>query len=473
MKPKRLAIADLDKYRKSLGDDVVYVNDLALETEEDQKNVIDRILTHYITDHIPAVKPADSPFMQKRKPSVWLRPPDGVKKYVVPRAWLMLRKGLTYKGVSVLRWLTDPLYRVNKDPMGPWLALVEAGVERSYSYFVDNFDFIMEIWFNYFLGLKRMEDKDRDFFVWVKMYKDVFFPDALPIPDRMAFVRETNSTGDYGDVGVMTPAIDAVATIASIGNMSGILTKRRAEAKTVKVIENLAEFISRHDKLNSSKKSGVYRKHFCGASMSFSSRTIITSIQNTPSMILDKRNPYNVDYGLKYDEIHIPWGMGLELFKIHISVILQRRGYSPIDIANMYARHTRYPSDLLREVMNEVITSHPLGRFPCLVQRNPSLKRGSTQMLFITRVKDDPRDNSLSLSNLVITAPNADYDGDETNQYLCLDERMYSLAAPLQPHFGIRDLYAPRRYCNHMQIPKPSIATLSAWNAATACGLIR
>lgn len=471
MQPKRLGIPDIEKYRKQLGNDIIYVNDLPMETDSDHLKVIDLIMTHYKEDYIPATRPADSPFMQEKKPSVWLRPPEGVEHFVVPRAWLIMRKNLTYKGTNVLRWLVDPLYRTPKEPMGPWLAVADLGIQRSYIAFCKNFDKIMNAWFGYYQSLKRMEEKDYYFMRFIEKYRKQFFVTALPIPNKMAFVRETNSTGDYGDTSVMTHAIDAVNTIASLRNVAGGLTLRKAENKTVKVIEHLSEFIMRHDRENSSKKSGTYRKHFCGASMSFSARAIITSTQNTEDMI-DKSYRFNPDVGLKYDEIFIPWGMGMELFKVHITTKLIRRGYTPMDISALYAKHTRYFSPLLKEVMDEVIKEHPLMKFPNLIQRNPSLKRGSTQQVGIAGVKDDPMDNSVSLSNLIITAMNADFDGDEENLYLCLDNRMYELTKPLQPHYGIRDVHRPRRYCNHVQIPKPSIATLASWEHASANGLL-
>lgn len=471
MQPKRLAIPDLEKYRRAMGKDIIYVNDLPMETDNDHLRVIDLIMTHYTEDYIPATRPADSPFMQDKKPSVWLRPPDGVDVYVVPRAWLIMRKNMTYKGTNVLRWLVDPQYRPPKEPMGPWLAVMELGLQRSYNAFVKNFDKIMEAWFGYLLSMRNVDDKDRYFKMFIDKYRKQLFVSALPIPNKMAFIRETNSTGDYGDTSVMTHAIDAVNTIASLRNVTGGLTLRKAENKTVKVIEHLAEFITRHDRENSSKKSGIYRKHFCGASMSFSARGIITSAQNTESMI-DINYRYDIDAGMKHDEIYIPWGMGMELFKVHITTKLIRRGYTPMDISALYAKHTRYFSPLLKEIMDEVIREHPLGKFPCLIQRNPSLKRGSTQQTFIAGVKDDPMDNSFSISNLIITAMNADYDGDEENLYLCLDDRMYQLTKPLQPHYGIRDVHRPRRYCNHVQIPKPSIATLASWENASARGML-
>ena len=471
MQPKRLGIPNIDAYLESLGKDVIFVNDLPMETDSDHTRVIDLIMTHYTEDYIPASRPADSPFMQEKKPSVWLRPPDGVEKFVVPRAWLIIRKNLTYKGTNVLRWLCDPHYRPPKEPQGPWLSVVELGLPRSYSSFYKNFDLIMKTWFDHVLSTKRIEEKDHYFHEFIQQYRDRIFVKALPIPNKMAFVRETNSTGDYGDTSVMTHAIDAVNTIASLRNVTGGLTQQKAENKTFKVIEYLAEFIVRHDRENSSKKSGTYRKHFCGASMSFSARGIITSAQNTEAMI-DITDRYNEDAGLHYDEIYIPWGMGLELFKVHINAKLIRRGYTPMEISALYAMHTRYYSELLATIMNEVIEEHPLGKFPAIIQRNPSLKRGSTQQVGIAGVKSDPLDNSISISNLIITAMNADYDGDEENMYLCLDKRMYELTKPLQPHYGIRDVYRPRRYCNHVQIPKPSIATLASWESASAKGLL-
>lgn len=470
MQPKRLSIPNLEKYRKSLGDKVIYVNDLPMETEEDRAALMDLILTHYKEDYIPPTRPSESPFMMEKLPSVWIKPPKGVEYYVVPRAWLIMTKGMTYKSVNVMRWLCDPNYKVNKEPQGPWLAVADLNYPRSYNAFVKHFDEIMDTWFGYFNNLKKQALKDKWFQQWVRQYRDLIFVKALPIPNKMTFVRETNSTGDYGDISVMTHAIDAVNTVASLATVAGGLSVRKAESKTLRVLDSLGEFINNHISLNLSKKSGAYRKHYFGASMSFSSRAIITSAQNTADMICPI-NRYNEDAGLKFNEITIPWGVGLELFRVHISTRLIRRGYTPIEIGEMYAKHTRYRSDLLAELMEEIISDHPLGKFPCIIQRNPSLERGSTQQVGIASVKDDPMDNSYSISNLIITAMNADYDGDEENLYLVLDDKMYRLTKPLQPHYGIRSISRPRKYNNNVQIPKPSIATLSSWERATAEGI--
>ena len=58
--------------------------------------------------------------------------------------------------------------------------------------------------------------------------------------------------------------------------------------------------------------------------------------------------------------------------------------------------------------MNELIAEAPNQRIPVIFQRNPTLHRGSAQLLYITKVKKDPRDITISLSVLVLSAPNAD-----------------------------------------------------------------
>lgn len=138
MQPKRFAVPDLERYLDSMKDEAIFVNDLPMETDSDHMRVIDLIMTHYKEDYIPATRPADSPFMQEKKPSVWLRPPDGVEKFMVPRVWLIMKKNMTYKGTNVLKWLVDPSYKTPKEPMGPWLAVPELGIQRSYNAFYKN-----------------------------------------------------------------------------------------------------------------------------------------------------------------------------------------------------------------------------------------------------------------------------------------------------------------------------------------------
>ncbi len=111
-----------------------------------------------------------------------------------------------------------------------------------------------------------------------------------------------------------------------------------------------------------------------------------------------------------YEEVHIPWAQGLELFKVHLISKLLHRGYKFIDAFNLIEASGRVYIPLLAELFRELIaeTSAGLGSIgiPCTLQRNPTLVRAASQCLFITWVKDDINDQTISFSPLCTKGPN-------------------------------------------------------------------
>ncbi len=55
-------------------------------------------------------------------------------------------------------------------------------------------------------------------------------------------------------------------------------------------------------------------------------------------------------------------------------------------------------------------------QFSELSGQKPSLMQGSAQALRLTKFKTDPKDQTVSVSDLIATAPNADYDGRSKNK---------------------------------------------------------
>jgi hypothetical protein len=100
---------------------------------------------------------------------------------------------------------------------------------------------------------------------------------------------------------------------------------------------------------------------------------------------------------------------------------------------------------------------------PCLLQRNPSLVRGSAQQFYITHVKPDPSINTISISVLCLAAPNADFDGDEMNCELILDSKEHDAFNKLAPHFGLLDTHKPFNVSSNVALPKPVISTIVSW----------
>lgn len=52
---------------------------------------------------------------------------------------------------------------------------------------------------------------------------------------------------------------------------------------------------------------------------------------------------------------------------------------------------------------------------------------------------------------------------DALNGMLILDRRMYERMKALEPHTGVLDLDTPRTLSSNIQIPAPTVSTISNW----------
>ena len=109
------------------------------------------------------------------------------------------------------------------------------------------------------------------------------------------------------------------------------------------------------------------------------------------------------------DEIHLPWSSAVNLLRPHIRGRLMRKyGMSLGQAATRHRRALSCHDALIETIMNDLIAECPYKGLPCLFNRNPSIRTGSTQLLFITKIKQDVDDKTIEFSVLVATGPNAD-----------------------------------------------------------------
>ena len=115
-------------------------------------------------------------------------------------------------------------------------------------------------------------------------------------------------------------------------------------------------------------------------------------------------------------------------------------------------------------MFEELIRESPDPRgIPCIMQRNPSLERASMQLFFINKIHYDDKIPTMALSILCVVGFNADYDGDELNIFLPMDNEMTFYLENLAPHKSSFSLSAPKTLSRNMSIPKPVISTMSSW----------
>jgi len=326
-------------------------------------------------------------------PILWIRAPDGVSGLMNPVVWTMLNEHFTCSGFSIIRWLTDTIYKPQVKTPLIMDAVMDLGIPRGWNTFVENFDDIMSKLFD-IKGFRARRGVPEPLELLLKEQRQCVFSQYLPLPNRSLLVIEETNVGTYVDP-IITGAVDAIRTMVGIDSVLSTHNVRMKENRTVKTISQLAIFYDDLVRTTLAKKEGIFRKHIFGTRSHFSFRGVISSLTE----------PH------QYDEIHIPWGIGISVFRIHLVNKLLRRGFNPNSAIALLNEHAQKYSSLLDELFQTLIAESPNKGISCILQRNPSLERASAQAVFITKVKTDPLIPTISLSILIVKGFNADFDG--------------------------------------------------------------
>ena len=333
----------------------------------------------------------------------WIRIPDEIQGFILPLVWTQLTSILSPKGYNIMTWLTSTTSRVPKTISIKTRKKIEYLISIQWPRGLNNF---ISNWDNFLSILPIVAPKGgvmyQEHFRKIAHYK--IFPKYLPMPTKALLVLENTQVGSFADLSIAF-AIDAAKTIAHISTERDVpYNAIQTETKIVSVITNLVRYYLGTIKDNFCSKRGWLRSHLFCSKSHFCLRAVITSITV----------PHH------YQEIWIPWAQGLEILKVHIVSILMREGFSERSANTFIECHSNiYNADIDRIIKRLIHEAH--GGIPFLpntggigniLQRNPSLGRASAQLLYISRVKTNLTDRTLSLSPLVLKGFNADFDGD-------------------------------------------------------------
>lgn len=386
----------------------------------------------------------EHPLEKPMESALWIKAPEHVTALINPVAWNILSNAMTTSGFNMLEWLTNTAYKPKGKIPDKLERFEMLGFQRGLNNFVQNFDAIMEA----AMSIKPLvkDNVHGDLRNWIRENRHRIFSTYVPMPSKVGFVIESTGTMSYTDKTIIM-AINALRNIVSIENATSPMTPIRRQNRTVKAIAALAAYHKEFYRKVLGGKPGVFRKQIFGIRTHFSARAVISS---------------NSDIH-RYDELHIPWSLALQLFRLHLVNKLLKRGYSPAQLELMFRDAAMKYSPLFDELFQELIRESPYDGIPCTFGRNPTLARLSIQLFYITRVKTDPNINTISISVLALKGPNADFDGDEMNLTLINDRYMHDKLSRLAPHLGALDLNAPRRISKNLTLPSPVIATLANW----------
>lgn len=408
-----MEVIDLEKKFTSLTFIPHIVNDMETSTQADKNRLNSMLMTHYDGDSLNIVPSCDCGAVtggynqgvqcdvcltkceviteRPLESLLWMRVPDGVHAFVNPIVWTILGHALTISKFNILEWIAIPSITREVGTVIPKLRrFEELGWPRGMNALYENFDLYM----NFFLTNERTgrpEKNKGEYIDFIKENRDKIFTRYLPMPSRVGFVVESNETGTYADK-TITPAINALRIIVSINEKIRPLPLFRKEERVAKAIVELASFYKQFNTETAGGKYGLYRKHVYGGRVHFSGRAVISALSDNHH----------------YDELYLPWSLSLQLFKVHLTAKLIRRNFTYNQINSLLTQHTLTYNPLLDELFNEIIAESPYKGVPVILQRNPSLKRGSAQLFYVTQVKSDVNISTINISTLVLKAPNAD-----------------------------------------------------------------
>ena len=410
-----LDIEDFSQVLHSLSKPPVFVNDIDVNDIATKEKLKELLMTRYESDTLESIPTCECkslrggnragllckhcgtyvqiPTERPIESTLWIRAPDEIKGLINPAALTILRQTFKKSGVSVIDWLIDRSYVPPKNRPVVDKLIYHGFQKGSLNWFIENFDNIYPILCSSTAFSSQKKPQLQRMSTWIKRNRWKLFPEALPIPSKLAFIVEAIDVGTYADHS-MADALQAVKTIASIH--SGIVppTLREKERKTVVACNQLANFYELQYGKPLGAKPGWFRRHVFGSRPAFSFRAVISSLFHRHRL----------------DEIHLPWSLAVALLKLHLyNKFLKLEGWNMRKIVRHIAEHTLRYDPLIHQFMEELIAEARSGKgIPILLNRNPSLKRLSIQRLYLTKVKTNVRDKTISLSVLILKGYNAD-----------------------------------------------------------------
>jgi hypothetical protein len=364
---------------------------------------------------------------------------------------------------NTMRWLSDPNYRPKKDMSPPpYLHEMASGFPRDYKTLKENLGYYLGYALNYYesqmSGIRPKETNHapknelKNLINLWNTERDKILSNYMPLPNSDLIILEATkskiySTQLYGKVSSIV--LDFINIYNDYKDEVDVEKKRRLGIKLVSnLTSNMIEVMIEMYTDIIDQKSGVLRKNIYGTRENFNFRFVITPLL----------------YG-DYNHVHVPYLTGLTTYRFHvISKLMNSRNFTYKQADKFITENTITYNPIIGEILKELIRDaaeiNGVG-LPILISRNPTLHRGSYQLVYITVFKEDVSDVTMSLHITIVQPFNADFDGDEMNAYVLLSENFRRLAMSYAPENNVPDSQTVDKVSDLIEIPKPQIATIS------------
>lgn len=329
--------------------------------------------------------------------NTWLSIPPCIPGVLHPIAYIVLSNWMSRKGsASYLDVIIDAT-----EELPPELHGIVLG--RGHTYLYENFDELMIQFLNYFRNVDKRpgssKKKNADYIEqFILNYRSVMFCTRLPVMSNVLHSITSSDGGaksrQYADSSLQV-ILDAATDLQHVEETT-MKTRPKAVSEVVhRIYKTYITYIVDIAKTRLSSKNSLIRGHMLGTRLHFSLRTVIIPHQD------------------RYDELYFPWGIAVNLLKLHILGRLMRKhnmtvGEATVRHVKSLIQHDPLIDQIMKDLIHECKPDFP--GLPILFNRPPSIKRGAVQLLYCSRVKPELEDKTINISTLILRDPNADFD---------------------------------------------------------------
>lgn len=343
-------------------------------------------------------------FASNFNPINWIRIPPELGKVLIPSAYLILQDWASWlrpnntknknsgkkQKVAIIDAILDPSEELPD-------TLKEIVPNQGYAYFVEHMDEIMEALFTKYNKTMR-STKTPSIRTYYETYRSSILTDKLPIlhptfhpmlvKGRMRHIDKTVDN----IIPVISDLIDA-----KFSKAHAIVRSRYADTSLFKIYSRYIQYLRSITKLKFGDKYAAVRKHTIAGRLHWSLRGVITPI---------------IDRAMA-DEIRLPWEMAVSSNKLEILNLLQNRAsLTPRASLQKYNRALVLGDKDVYQILVALINESPWPGLMYTIGRNPSLIKGCIQVTFYIHVSTNLQCKSVGINPLIVSAPNADFDGD-------------------------------------------------------------
>jgi hypothetical protein len=355
----------------------------------------------------PICNTIPSPLMDEPlSPLLYLAVPEDISGLVQYTFWNMMRnlfmRGTAANPDSMLAWVTDTGYTLtHPDSIRIAQDWERLGIQRGYNNFVDNLDEYLDIMTHHEAFKTRSTRRDVPA-LYAEHKEDIHVP-YLSFMDSITRIMEKSGVNSYAGTG-FTPAVDSIMGVAGID--AGFYSMERKQNILSRFMERYTGYYDDFLESVVRGKYGFYRGTVCGARGTRIMRTVISSIP----------------WEHRHDHVYLPWTPTIWTLETVIISILLKKGLTRAQIRSFMQYCTNNYHPAMERILNKIIRDAK--GLDTSTQRYPSMGRGSMLWMLADRIKTNPKDLTMSLSELAIRTLNADYDGDQLHTQIHLDRVM-------------------------------------------------